>query len=79
MPAKIRHCLVLAFLAAIQPAAAHPDHGSAGRGAPGMLHLLTEPDHLLPLAAVAGMIAAIAWRVRCARARRRRDDQSAAS
>jgi hydrogenase/urease accessory protein HupE len=70
-----------AALAALAPGAvfAHADHGAAS--APmsffeGLVHLLTQPDHvaLLVLAAIVGAVAARAWHAR--RASRRTPSSS---
>jgi MYXO-CTERM domain-containing protein len=52
------------------PASAHPGHGESGMLAV-LLHVLTEPDHLLALLALPALLAAVLWRWRRRRERKR--------
>ena len=60
MSKATRRLILVMLVLASGAALAHPGHGEAGANTT-LLHLLTEPDHLLALLAVVGVgIAAVA-------------------
>ena len=57
---NFRSILVVLFLLVPALALAHPGHGETDPGS--WTHYLTEPVHVIVLAAVVAVIAAIGWR-----------------
>jgi len=59
---------LVSFLLFAQSALAHPNHAGGGPLGTGLLHLLTEPDHLaallLPLVAVGAVVIVLRLRAR---------------
>ena len=54
-----RVAVVLLLCAPVSSALAHPNHAGGGPLATGLLHLLTQPDHLLALLLPFALIGAI--------------------
>lgn len=70
--------IVFLFAGCVGGALAHPNHAGGSPLGAGLLHLLTEPDHLAALVVPLVVAVAIVAGLRCRRARRARRDNQAA-